>query len=90
MAGDLHGKLEAASLPLTLAHFSAAVIPAACVLFCQVNGDSGRGLELGIGNSRLLSVGCLVLITNEAMGSEFFLSGGNAAGRAGVALELRM
>lgn len=56
MAGDLHGKLEAASLPLTLAHFSAAVIPAACVLFCQVNGDSGRGLELGIRDFSALAV----------------------------------
>lgn len=45
--GDLHGKLKAAS-SLTLPHFSAAAIPAACLLFCQTHGDSGRGLELGI------------------------------------------
>lgn len=34
--GDLHGKLKAASLPLFLPHFSAALIPATCVHFSQM------------------------------------------------------
>ena len=87
VAGGLHGKREAASLPLTLAHFSAAVIPAARVLAPLPNewrfGPGLRKWEFVTSQRR-----CLVSITNEAMSSPSVVV--VLLARARVALEVWM